>query len=139
MQVRWHDIPFPWGPVGSAGFELANNYPATNEESDLDLIIRASEPIAKETARRLRDLTLGLGVRVDVLVETPDCGFSLEEYACGSTSQILLRQSSGPRLGDDPWSKLMPNCDRWRAQLKCSSGSASNEEWPVGRPLSGDL
>jgi hypothetical protein len=36
-------------------------------------------------------------------VETPLCGFALEEYALASSSRILLRYAEGVRLGNDPW------------------------------------
>jgi phosphoribosyl-dephospho-CoA transferase len=44
-----------------------------------------------------------LQVKVDVRVETPMCGFSLDEYAHASSARILLRYADGLRFGDDPW------------------------------------
>ena len=104
MDERWHHLTFPWGPGGSVGFELASRQPSTNESSDLDLIIRAPRRISKEQARSLLNNTKDLGVRADVRVETPYCGFSLEEYSCGASGRILLRYPDGPKLGVDPWS-----------------------------------
>jgi phosphoribosyl-dephospho-CoA transferase len=100
---KWRGIPFLWGPTGSVGFELATGRPVTTEASDLDLAIRAPSPIGVEQARCLWDRVLGLQTKVDVRVETPLCGFSLEEYACASPAQILLRFPDAPRLGDHPW------------------------------------
>ena len=83
--------------------ELATGRRVTNEESDLDLVVRAPQRIALEEARFLLDRTLGLEVKVDVRVETPLCGFALEEYALESSPRILLRYAEGARLGEDPW------------------------------------
>ena len=100
---KWRGVPFLWGPTGSVGFELATGRPVTTEASDLDLAIRAPSPIGVEQARWLWDRVLGLQTKVDVRVETPLCGFSLEEYACASPAKILLRFPDAPRLGDHPW------------------------------------
>jgi phosphoribosyl-dephospho-CoA transferase len=105
MDKRWRHLAFAWGPGGSVGFELASGQPSTNDSSDLDLVIRAPARITRQRARSLWDRTQGLTVRVDVRVETPHCGFSLEEYACGALERILLRYPDGPELGADPWSE----------------------------------
>jgi phosphoribosyl-dephospho-CoA transferase len=103
IRERWADLALPWGPTGSVGFELASGRRVTTEASDLDLVIRAPQRIPVDQARSLLDRTLGLGTRVDVRVETPLCGFTLEEYALASSSRILLRYAEGVRLGKDPW------------------------------------
>jgi phosphoribosyl-dephospho-CoA transferase len=82
---------------------LATGRPVTTETSDLDLVIRAPQRIAVEEARVLFNCTRGLETRVDVRVETPICGFSLQEYVAAGGTQILLRQFDEVRLGDDPW------------------------------------
>jgi phosphoribosyl-dephospho-CoA transferase len=105
VDERWRHLILPWGPAGSVGFELASGQLSTNESSDLDLILRAPARISKDRLRSLWERTHGLAVRVDVRVETPRCGFSLEEYACGSSGRMLLRYPDGPRLGADPWSE----------------------------------
>ena len=105
MDERWQHLTFPWGPAGSVGFELATGQFSTNDSSDLDLIIRAPARLSRERARSFWERTHGLGVHVDVRVETPRCGFSLEEYACESSGRILLRYPDGPKLGADPWSE----------------------------------
>jgi phosphoribosyl-dephospho-CoA transferase len=87
MDERWCDLRLQWGPTGSVGFELASGMPTTNDTSDLDLIIRTQQRITRERARSLWNRTKGLAVRVDVRVETPYCGFSLEEYACGALTE----------------------------------------------------
>jgi phosphoribosyl-dephospho-CoA transferase len=103
MSERWRDLAFPWGPGGSVGFELASKREVTTETSDLDLVIRAQQRITVEAARSLLDRTRGLEAKVDVRVETPVCGFALEEYMSASPAKILLRYPDGGRLGEDPW------------------------------------
>ena len=100
---RWRDLTLPWGPTGSVGFELATGSQVTSEASDLDIAIRAPAPITPERARALWQRVIGLQTRVDIRVETPQCGFSLQEYACTSSTRMLLHYPDGERLGDDPW------------------------------------
>jgi phosphoribosyl-dephospho-CoA transferase len=100
---RWQGLVLPWGPTGSVGFELASGHRVTTKLSDLDIVIRASRPLPVECARSLWEHVRGLRPRVDVRVETPVCGFALEEYVRRPRSRILLRYPDGARLGDDPW------------------------------------
>jgi len=104
LKNRWTDLDLPWGPTGSVGFELATGRPVTTEVSDLDIAIRARDRISREQARSFWERVVGLQTKVDVRVETPECSFSLEEFACTSCPRILLRYPDGLRLGDDPWS-----------------------------------
>jgi phosphoribosyl-dephospho-CoA transferase len=103
INERWTDLTLPWGPGGSVGFELASGCKVTNQTSDLDLVIRAAQQIGVEQAKFLLDRTLGLEARVDVRVETPVCGFALEEYASAYPASILLRFPGAARLGENPW------------------------------------
>jgi phosphoribosyl-dephospho-CoA transferase len=103
MKDRWADLTLPWGPGGSVAFELASGRKVTTVESDLDLVIRAKQRIGVEEARFLLDRTLGLEANIDVRVETPVCGFALEEYVLASSGKILLRYADDVRLGEDPW------------------------------------
>ena len=103
MSERWADLALPWGPGGSVGFELASGRKVTTRASDLDLVIRAQQRITVAKARSLLDRTFGLEAKVDVRVETPVCGFSLEEYVSASSAKILLRYPDGVTLGQDPW------------------------------------
>jgi phosphoribosyl-dephospho-CoA transferase len=100
---RWRDLSLQWGPTGSVGFELATGSRATTEGSDLDIAIDAPFRMTKEKAFSLCHSVIGLQVKVDVRVETPKCGFSLQEYACTSSARMLLHYSDGVRLGSDPW------------------------------------
>jgi phosphoribosyl-dephospho-CoA transferase len=103
--ARWHDLTLPWGPAGSVGFELATGRQVISEASDLDIAIRAPARITVERARALWQRVVGLQTRVDIRVETPVCGFSLQEYACTSSTRMLLHCPDGERLGNDPWSE----------------------------------
>jgi phosphoribosyl-dephospho-CoA transferase len=102
---RWRDLTLPWGPTGSVGFELATGSQVTSEASDLDIAIRAPARITVERARALWQRVVGLQTRVDIRVETQACGFSLQEYACTSSTRVLLHYPDGERLGNDPWSE----------------------------------
>jgi phosphoribosyl-dephospho-CoA transferase len=106
MSERWAELALPWGPVGSVGFELATGRMVTTEASDLDVVIRASQRITIDYARWLFNRTIGSEAKVDVRVETPVCGFSLEEYVIAGSSQILLRYRDGVRLGRNAWPTL---------------------------------
>jgi phosphoribosyl-dephospho-CoA transferase len=101
---RWRGLTLPWGPAGSMGFELVTGCPVTTSSSDLDIAICADARISVEQARSLWERASGLQTKVDTRVETPECGFSLEEYAASSWS-ILLRCPDGVRFGNDPWAK----------------------------------
>jgi hypothetical protein len=101
---RWRDLSLPWGPTGSVGFELATGCPVTTDSSDLDIVIRAEERVSLEQARSLCEHASGIQTKLDIRVETPDCGFALQEYAYTS-SAMLLRYPDGSRIGVDPWTK----------------------------------
>ncbi|WP_233837470.1 malonate decarboxylase holo-ACP synthase [Paraburkholderia sp. ZP32-5] len=97
---------FVWGPTGSAGFELATQTPSVTEASDLDLLIRTPEPLARNAARalfeHLQTLAQRIGIRVDAQLETLAGGVALAEWAAGKT-RVLARHASGPHLVADPW------------------------------------
>ncbi len=109
----WRDLTLPWGPTGSVGFELATGRPVTTEGSDLDLVIYATDQLDAKQAWSLWGRVTGMQAKVDVRVETPHCGFSLEEYVRASTARILLRYPEDLRLGDDPWGD-----DSWLARTR---------------------
>lgn len=97
-----------WGPGGSAGFELATGTPAARPGSDLDLVIRAPDPVpAPFVAELLHDLGRALPVRLDAQVQTPLGAVSAAEYARGP-GLVLLRADTGPRLVADPWHTVAP-------------------------------
>lgn len=90
-----------WGPTGSVGFELATGTRAVSASSDLDVLIRAGEPLDRRTAADLLARISGRGCRVDCQVEAPAGAFALAELAAGDA--VLLRTDEGPRLVTDPW------------------------------------
>ncbi|MCC8404353.1 malonate decarboxylase holo-ACP synthase [Paraburkholderia sp. MMS20-SJTN17] len=100
---------FVWGPTGSTGFELATRMPAVNEASDLDLLIRAPEPLALAAARalleQLQTLAAHVGIRIDAQLETPAGGVALAEWAAGK-AHVLARHAGGPRFIADPWAAV---------------------------------
>lgn len=91
-----------WGPGGSVGFELASGVETATYESDLDLIIRAPNPISIDFANQIINGLNGCPARVDAIVETAAGAFSLMEYA-KSHSPILLKTKYGPVLSENPW------------------------------------
>ena len=92
-----------WGPGGSVGYELASGIPAVRDGSDLDLILFAPKKLNITKAQDLWRMISSAPGKVDALIETPFCGFSLEEFVTTSPRKILLRTSDGRILGCTPW------------------------------------
>ena len=87
----------PWGPTGSAGFELATGAPTTTQASDLDLIIRVPAVLSSDCAAELLDRLSGFPTRVDCQLETSQGAVALAELAM-TTEQLLFRTPNGPEL-----------------------------------------
>lgn len=122
-----------WGPTGSVGFELATGLPVVQASSDLDVLIRAPEWIARDRARSLLGIlsqhAACAGVRVDVQLETPAGAIALAEYA-GQARRVLLRHGGEPVLVEDPWA--------WGTQPAAEPASvAGGEAGDLGAPTSG--
>jgi phosphoribosyl-dephospho-CoA transferase len=100
--LTWLDMS--WGPGGSVGYELASGLPVVRADSDLDFILFAPYRLEITHARDLLSVFSSAPGKVDALVETPYCGFSLQEFVTTSPDKILLRTSDGRILGSDPWS-----------------------------------
>jgi len=96
-------LDMSWGPGGSAGYELASGIPAVHDGSDLDFILFAPKKLEMTEAQDLWRMISSAPGKVDALVETPFCGFSLEEFVTTSSRKILLRTSDGRILGSNPW------------------------------------
>jgi phosphoribosyl-dephospho-CoA transferase len=97
------DFGLPWGPAGSAGFEIATGFPAATRQSDLDVLIRAPHELPRDLCRRLcARLSERLPVRADMLIETGTGAIALVEYAHDDLP-ILFRSSNGPKLVYHPW------------------------------------
>ena len=101
-----------WGPGGSAGFELASGRATVTEASDLDIIIRAPEPFDRRFANSICIQLQGVSTRADVLIETPYCGFSLNEYAHSQSDKFLVRTDTGRLLAAAPW-RVPPRRQSW--------------------------
>jgi phosphoribosyl-dephospho-CoA transferase len=95
-----------WGPTGSVGFELASDCATVTDKSDLDLLMRAPQPLDRSEARTLFDALSGAAfehaIRIDVQIETHEGVFSLAEFAHPG-ARVMLRSADGPKLVADPW------------------------------------
>jgi phosphoribosyl-dephospho-CoA transferase len=96
-------LDMSWGPGGSVGYELASGIPAVRADSDLDFILFAPRNLEITEAQDLWRMISSAPGKVDALVETPYCGFSLQEFVTALPRKILLRTSDGRILGSDPW------------------------------------
>jgi phosphoribosyl-dephospho-CoA transferase len=102
VEKRWARADWAWGPGGSVGFEIASGEPVVKETSDLDMIVRAVEPLPYDVLQNIAEGCNDLPCRVDVRVETPHGGFALQEYLL-RPEKLLLRTATGPMLVGDPW------------------------------------
>lgn len=96
------DCGWAWGVSGSAGFELASGFQALHEGSDLDLILRAPQPITRAQAQALVARLDGAECVVDMQVQTPFGAVALREWA-GSSNRVLLKNIREACLVLDPW------------------------------------
>ena len=103
LESRLVGLDMSWGPGGSVGYELASGIPAIRTDSDLDFILFAPRELEIKEAQDLWCMISSSPGKVDALVETPCCGFSLEEFVTTSPRKILLRTSDGRILGSNPW------------------------------------
>lgn len=97
-QRRW---PWAWGVTGSTGYALATEIPVLHAASDLDLTLRAPEPLQSAQFAAWQALIEQLPCRADTQVETPAGAFSLNEWL--RDGRVLLKTNQGPRLVRDPW------------------------------------
>jgi phosphoribosyl-dephospho-CoA transferase len=119
LASQWERIPYPWGPFGSVGFELASGLPVTCLTSDLDIVLYVGKPFSQDVGRVLLGSIEGIGGCVDVHVETPQCAFSLAEYSTRDGTRILLRGLHGCRLGFHPWTEKTGNSLRGLPRTTC--------------------
>src|ERR1700733_14963636 len=103
LESRLVGLDMSWGPGGRVGYELASGIPTARDDSDLDFILFAPRKLEITEAQDLWRMISSAPGNVDVLVETPLCGFSLREFATTSQHKILLRTSDGRILGSNPW------------------------------------
>jgi phosphoribosyl-dephospho-CoA transferase len=91
------DFGHPWGPTGSAGFELATGHRTTTLRSDLDLVVRLPErPTAQEISALAAELS-ALPAHVDCQLDIGWGAVDLTELARGP-EHIMLRTLTGPHL-----------------------------------------
>lgn len=95
-------LGLPWGVAGSVGFELASGVPVLHQDSDLDLILRASELFSRQQAVELVEALDGAGSRIDLQLQTPSGAVALREWA-GSAREVLLKADDAARLVTNPW------------------------------------
>jgi len=91
-----------WGITGSVGFALASGVSTLRQDSDLDLLLRATKPLPRDEARSLFALLQASPARIDMQVDTGHGGFALAECA-GNADRVLLKTGRGPLLVSDPW------------------------------------
>jgi phosphoribosyl-dephospho-CoA transferase len=103
LERRLIGLDMSWGPGGSVGYELASGIPSVRADSDLDVILFAPGKLEITEAQDLWRMISSAPGKVDALVETPFCGFSLKEFVTTSPRKILLRTSDGGILGSNPW------------------------------------
>ena len=91
-----------WGYTGSFGFELATGIKTVNQQSDIDLLIRAEQPFAKKQAVELLENFQQAGLNVDIQLQLPQGGLALKEWA-GNSGKVLLKRPDGAVLVENPW------------------------------------
>jgi len=101
LQLAQQAWPWVWGITGSSGYALATGIPVIHASSDLDLLIRAPQPLSRELLLRWQTPLTDALCRVDTQVDTPLGGFALNEWL--RDGRVLLKTSRGPRLVSDPW------------------------------------
>lgn len=105
LEIELASLSNHWGPGGSVGYELASRAPVVTRESDIDLVISVPDRFDRDFAEHLWKKIALAPAKVDVRIETPWCGFSLEEYVRRTSEKLLVRTSTGPRLTTDPWNQ----------------------------------
>ena len=102
IDARLAPLGLVWGPVGSAGFELATGTPCLGDASDVDVVLRVPRALRLATARGLCAAFAAMPCRIDAQIETPAGAISLDEYA-RHEARVVLRTVRGPELVPHPW------------------------------------
>jgi len=97
-RISW---PWTWGITGSTGYALATGIAVIHAASDLDLLIRAPQPLSRTDLLSWQSQLEGALCRTDTQVETPLGGFALNEWL--RDGKTLLKTDRGPRLTANPW------------------------------------
>ena len=93
---------YVWGFTGSVGFELATSITTIHENSDFDILLRTPDVLSRDTAKQLLAQLQRVKIPIDVQLQTPRGGVALKEWA-EKTGQVLLKQSQGAILVEQPW------------------------------------
>jgi len=101
VQLSRTSWPWTWGITGSTGYALATGIAVIHADSDLDLLIRAPQPLSRTVLLSWQSQLEGALCRVDTQVETPLGGFALNEWL--RDGKTLLKTDRGPRLTANPW------------------------------------
>lgn len=101
LQLAQQSWPWTWGITGSTGYALATGIPVIHADSDLDLLIRAPQPLPPAAFERWQSQLSSALCRADTQVETPLGGFALNEWL--RDGKALLKTRHGPRLMTNPW------------------------------------
>jgi phosphoribosyl-dephospho-CoA transferase len=105
LEIELASLSNDWGPGGSVGYELASRAPVVTQGSDLDLVVSAPDRFDRDFGQYLLKKIALAPAKVDVRIETPWCGFSLEEYVRRNSEKLLVHTSTGSRLTADPWTQ----------------------------------
>lgn len=103
VQLSRQPWPWIWGITGSTGYALATGIPVIHADSDLDLLIRAPQPLSADALTVWQSQLSHALCRADTQVDTPEGGFALNEWL--RDGKTLLKTVTGPRLVSDPWRK----------------------------------
>ncbi len=87
-----------WGPIGSAGFQLATKARALRPTSDLDILVRFSSRFSTATLRSFQWSLLNAPIPVDVSLEADARAAALDEYL-KSPHRLLIKTPNGTELG----------------------------------------
>lgn len=91
-----------WGPTGGAGFFLATGLPVLHPASDLDLVVRAPQPLDGAQAKALAEMQRQSACRIDIQIDTGYGAFALIEWARDGR-RVMLKTNDGPLLCANPW------------------------------------
>lgn len=94
-----------WGPTGGVGYQLASGIEVLHAESDLDLLLRTPQPLARAAAKHLLDILDCAPCRIDLQLQTPAGAVALREWA-GPARRVMLKATRCAALVIDPWAAL---------------------------------
>lgn len=103
LAPRLNALGLAWGPTGGAGYFLASGLPVLRPDSDLDLLVRAPQPLSAGQAVALEGIQAwpGASCRIDIQVDAGHGAFAFAEWRRGG--RVLLKTNTGPLLCADPW------------------------------------